>query len=44
MKFKFLFIAGLVVGTISTSLAQNISLDPAVRTAKLSNGFTYYTP
>jgi zinc protease len=42
MKIKLLFISGLVVGTIGVSAAQNLPLDPSVRTGKLANGFTYY--
>ena len=43
MKIKLLFIYGLVAGAVSTSQAQTVlPLDPAVRTGKLANGFTYY--
>ncbi len=42
MKFKFLFIYSLVAGAIGTAQAQVLPLDPAVRTGKLANGFTYY--
>jgi zinc protease len=42
MKIKLLFITGLVAGTIGVSSAQTLPLDPAVRTGKLANGFTYY--
>jgi len=43
MKLKFLFIYSLVAGAIGTSQAQTVlPLDPAVRTGKLANGFTYY--
>ncbi|WP_158994112.1 pitrilysin family protein [Mucilaginibacter sp. L196] len=43
MKIKLLFIYSLVAGAVSTSQAQTIlPLDPAVRTGKLANGFTYY--
>src|SRR6201996_6874755 len=42
MKLKLLFISGLVAGAISTSHAQNLPLDPNLRTGKLPNGFTYY--
>jgi len=42
MKLKFLFISSLIAGVISTAQAQTLPLDPAVRTGKLANGFTYY--
>jgi len=43
MKIKFFFIYSLIAGAISTSQAQTVlPLDPAVRTGKLANGFTYY--
>lgn len=42
MKFKFLLATGFALGTVATSSAQNIPLEPAVRTGKLPNGFTYY--
>jgi zinc protease len=43
MKIKLLFIYSLVAGAVSTSQAQTVlPLDPAVRTGKLPNGFTYY--
>lgn len=43
MKIKLLFICSLVAGAVSISQAQTIlPLDPAVRTGKLANGFTYY--
>jgi len=34
--------SGLVAGLFCTANAQDIPLDPAVRTGKLANGFTYY--
>ncbi len=42
MKLKFLFISSLIAGVISIAQAQTLPLDPAVRTGKLANGFTYY--
>jgi len=42
MKLKYLLIYGLVAGAIGTTQAQTLPLDPAVRTGKLPNGFTYY--
>lgn len=37
-----LFVALVLLTSASDSFAQNIPLDPAIRTGKLSNGFTYY--
>jgi zinc protease len=42
MNIKFLFISGLAACIFCTAKAQNIPLDPALRTGKLANGFTYY--
>jgi zinc protease len=43
MNKKFLLIAGLTVNLFSKVTAQAVlPLDPAVRTGKLANGFTYY--
>jgi len=44
MKLKLFFICGILTGATGTSLAQEkpLPLDPAVRTGKLANGFTYY--
>jgi len=42
MKMRFLLAFGLAVAAIGISKAQNLPLDPAVRTGKLANGFTYY--
>lgn len=42
MKLKILFIYSIVAGTLTAANAQTLPLDPAVRTGKLPNGFTYY--
>jgi zinc protease len=42
MKVKLIFIFSLIAGTLGTAGAQTMALDPAVRTGKLPNGFTYY--
>ena len=42
MKLKSFFVFGLVVGVAGIARAQTLPLDPAVRTGKLPNGFTYY--
>jgi zinc protease len=42
MNIKFLFITGLAATIACTAQAQTLPLDPAVRTGKLANGFTYY--
>ncbi len=42
MKLKLLFIYSLVAGAIGIARGQTLPLDPAVRTGKLPNGFTYY--
>jgi zinc protease len=41
-SFKLVFIAVLICATWYNSYSQTVLLDPAVRTGKLSNGFTYY--
>jgi zinc protease len=42
MNIKILFISGLIISLFCTAKAQDIPFDPAVRTGKLANGFTYY--
>src|SRR6201996_4598755 len=42
MKIRNILVAALVAGSFSTIQAQILPLDPAVRTGKLPNGFTYY--
>jgi zinc protease len=42
MNLKKLIVAALTVGAFYNAQAQNLPLDPAVRTGKLPNGFTYY--
>jgi zinc protease len=39
---KIIPVIGFVAGAFVSASAQNIPLDPAVRTGKLPNGFTYY--
>ena len=41
-SIKRVFIAVLICAACYNSYSQTIPLDPAVRTGKLSNGFTYY--
>jgi zinc protease len=41
-KNKRLLITGLAASMFCTANAQTLPLDPAVRTGKLANGFTYY--
>jgi len=42
MKIKKMFFIALSISLSYTSQAQNLPFDPAVRTGKLPNGFTYY--
>lgn len=42
MKYYHLLLAAGAIALQSRAIAQNLPLDPAVRTGKLSNGFTYY--
>jgi zinc protease len=42
MKINFLFVTLAASLAGYSSLAQTLPLDPAVRTGKLANGFTYY--
>jgi len=39
---RILLLSGLIAGMLATAFAQNLPLDPAVRTGQLPNGFTYY--
>jgi zinc protease len=41
-SLKIIPVIGFVAGAFVSASAQNIPLDPAVRTGKLLNGFTYY--
>ncbi|PJJ85027.1 M16 family metallopeptidase [Mucilaginibacter auburnensis] len=42
MNIKKIFSAVLLTGLYSITYAQTLPFDPAVRTGKLANGFTYY--
>src|ERR1700761_8504740 len=42
MKIKNILFAALLTAGFGTTQAQVLPLDPAVRTGKLPNGFTYY--
>jgi zinc protease len=42
MKIRNILIAALLTGSLATTQAQVLLLDPEVRTGKLANGFTYY--
>jgi len=42
MKIRNILIAAMLAGSVGSIRAQVIALDPAVRTGKLPNGFTYY--
>jgi len=42
MNLKKIFFSALIIGLNYTSHAQTLPFDPAVRTGKLANGFTYY--
>jgi zinc protease len=39
---KRITVTGMVIGCFFTGQAQTIPADPAIRTGKLANGFTYY--
>jgi zinc protease len=42
MNNKFLIALGVAAAIFSNARAQDLPFDPAVRTGKLANGFTYY--
>jgi zinc protease len=42
MRIKFFVFAGLIPIMVTTTKAQTLPLDPAVRSGRLANGFTYF--